>query len=166
MQKALLAIGLLALTGLSGCDVWDRIVEPPRPAAVTCPCAPAQAAAEVPAPAAAPRVARHERHYAARGYAARGYRWHERYAESSVDVYGYSSGSQSYGAEYGGAPEGVPEGEGHFTGSTRVWADGYGRRHIYDQSAVAHYAYQAHMRDEQRATRLDPWHGYDDSWDE
>ncbi len=166
MQKALLAIGLLALTGLSGCDVWNRIVEPPKPAAVTCPCAPAQPAAELPAPAAAPRVARAVRHHAGRRYATRGYRWHERYAESSVDVYGYSSGSRSYGGEYGAGHEAVPGGEGHFTSSTRVWADGYGRRHIYDQSAVAHYAYQAHVRAAQHASRRDPWHGYDDSWDE
>ncbi|MDE3117111.1 MAG: hypothetical protein KGL26_16035 [Pseudomonadota bacterium] len=173
MQKALLAIGLLALTGLSGCDVWDRIVEPPKPAAVTCPCAPALRAAEVPAPLAAPRAARSERHYATRRDAAHGYRWQRRYAESSIDIYDYSSASSRYGAHHYGdrrdehygvhqqGEEGRQFGEG-----TRIWADGYGRRHIYDQSAVAHYVDQAQVRAEETPSRLDPWHGYDDNWDD
>jgi len=171
MQKALFAIGILALAGLSGCGVWDRIVEPPKPAVVTCPCAPALRGAETPAAAPAPRVAQHDSRYAHRRYAAytaHSYRWQRRYAESSVDIYDYSSASSHYGARHYGDREGVPHGVrggeegGQFGGSTRVWADGYGRRHIYDQSAVAHYTYQAQTRDEQRATRQDPWHGYDD----
>lgn len=178
MQKALFTAGLLALTGLSGCGVWDRIVEPPKPAptpsVATCPCAPALRGVEA-APVEAPRAARRESHHAGRHYAAytaHGYRWQRRYAESSVDIYDYSSASSHYGAHHYGYREDVPHGVrggeegGQFGGSTRVWADGYGRRHIYDQSAVAHYSYQAQTRDEQRATRQDPWHGYNDDWDD
>ncbi|MDE2014107.1 MAG: hypothetical protein KGJ75_14380 [Alphaproteobacteria bacterium] len=175
MRKAFLVIGLAALAGLSGCDVWDRIVEPPKPAVVTCQCAPALPA--TPAPAPAPRLARTVRHhayrrYAANQYAGSSYRWHRRYAESGVDIYDYSSASSHYGHSHYGEDHGEHYGvrqdkEGdHFTGNTRVWADGYGRRHIYDQSAVAHYAYQARVRAEQGHSRRDPWHGYNDDWDE
>jgi hypothetical protein len=116
--------------------------------------------------------ARHQRANSRAG--SRRYIWHKRQAEAAVDAYGYSSSShvshsamQASGdtmmqsraahARHGAMPA-------HYGGQTRVWADGYGRRHIYDQSAVRHYAYEAHMRKKQGPARRDPWHGYDDDW--
>lgn len=83
---------------------------------------------------------------------------------------GYATGrAYRYGAEgHGGGAcceSGSSAQESRFSQSTRVWADGYGRRHIYDQSAARHYAYQARQRIAQTPERLAPWHGYDDDWD-
>lgn len=183
MRKIPLLLGLLACTALTGCDWWHKA--PPQH--VTCHCtapAPMAAAPVDVAPARTAmrgsdytrerRVRRHHyRHYAHRHHYD-GYRWHKRQAERSVDIYGYSSASRSYG---GGSAHGYAYGygSGHGgdccgghargrSGTTRVWADGYGRRHIYDESAVRHYAWQAHVRRKGEGARLDPWHGYDDDW--
>ena len=185
MRKLLIAIGLLALTGLTGCDWFDK----PAPVAVTCHCAPPlRGTVAPPPPAASAHVERTRtyRRYAYRGHRYSrhrryGYRWHKRYAEGSLDIYNYSSHSRSYGGyAYGyGYDYGHRHGHRHhergfrghgghergFRASTRVWADGYDRRHIYDRSAVRHYVYQARVRRAQEPDRLDPWRGYNDDWD-
>lgn len=160
MRKLALLIGLLAITGLTGCDWFSK--PKPQPVVVTCKCAaPAMRGSIEPPAVAAParreahRYSRyhHDRHrYAHNGSR---YDWHKRDAERSVDRYDYSSHSHRYGEE----------GEGRAAGTTRIWTDGYGRRHVYDVSAERHYAYQTHIARAQEAERLSPWHGYDDDWD-
>jgi hypothetical protein len=186
MRNLLIAIGLLALTGLTGCDWWSK---PAPPVAVTCHCAPPLRGSVAPPAAASARAERtrtYRRHaYHSHRYHRHGHRWHKRYAEGSMDIYNYSSHSRSYGeSHYGGYAYGYGHGYGYsyrgrrhghhhgdrrhergFRGATQVWADGYGRRHLYDRSAVRHYVYQARVRRAQGPERLDPWHGYNDDWD-
>ena len=166
MRKLLIAIGLLAAAGLTGCNNNDSQPAPPKPASTSCNCTiPVQPAAAAPAArqqhVATTRHRWHHRHMAGYAY---GHRWHKRYAERAVDIYNYSSashGTDTYHHDFHGADHA----EGQYGDTTRVWADGYGRRHIYDESAVAHYVYQARERVAQSRTRFDPWHGYDDDWD-
>lgn len=191
MRTLTLALGLLTSLALTGCDFWHK-PPPPKPVTVNCNCAAPAAAPAAVASEDTPRVqpVRHRRHHGAhRGYRAhyghgsRRYEWHKRYAERSVDIYNYSSSSQHYGAHgyahgeaygYGAYGEGHGAGgccehggrrAGRFGETKRVWADGYGRRHIYDESARRHYAYQARQRIAQTPDRLDPWHAYDEDWD-
>jgi len=182
MRKVLIAIGLLACTGLAGCDEWDRLTGTTKAAPVACNCAaPIRGARDVEIERTvrlAPPRQRSARHHATRRYAyGHAHSWHESYAERSVDIYGYSSHSQSYGAHGSAYGEryGYSEGHGHGGAccerggateeSSGVWADGYGRRHRTDQSAVSHYSYEAHQRALETPERLDPWHGYNDDWD-
>ena len=176
MRKLPLLIGLLACTALTGCDWWHKAPPQAVACHCTAPvAAPAQTETtrelrssqyaatgeRYATPPSYRPVRRHAgtRHrssqYAYRHHAFRqhGYNWSERQAERSVDSYGYSSSSRSYGGSgygygygRGGDCCGGGAGGAQFSGTTRVWADGYGRRHIYDQSAVRHYAYQAHVR--------------------
>jgi len=185
MRKVLIAIGLLACTGLAGCDVWDKLTSTPKPAPVTCNCAPPiRGARDVEIERTvrlAPPHQRTARHHSYRRYAyGHAHSWHESYAERSVDIYGYSSQSQSSSAHGYGTSEGYgyseshghvgdccgqDEHRGYAEASSGVWADGYGRRHRYDQSAVSHYSYEAQERAKETPERLDPWHGYNDDWD-
>ena len=195
MRTVLIAIGLLVCAAaLTGCDVWDKLTgssPAPQPPAVACNCAPPIRGARDVETERTVRVApprRHDtRHQVYHRYAyGHAHSWHESDAERSVDIYGYSSQSQSssahgyghgeaygYSEEYGyseahrrgGACCGDDAHGGYAEESSGVWADGYGRRHRYDQSAVSHYAYDAHERAKETPERLDPWHGYNDDWD-
>lgn len=156
MRKALVAIGLLAATGLTGCDWWNKPA--PQPVAVTCQCAPPIRGT------LAPAAVQRETGRASHRYAAHRDRRYERYAESSADIYGYSSESHSYGEGYGGGGT-YGESEERFRDSARVWEDGYGRRHLYDAGEAGYYADQSHRRFAETQARLDPWHGYDDDWE-
>lgn len=196
MRKLPLLLGLLACIPLAGCNWWPGHEPAPQRVIVTCHCTPPirGAVGETRTRAAeahAYRRTRHsdrryahhyayDSHHDARG--SRRYIWHKREAEASVDRYGYSSSSRSYGSSthgdsysaghgesrmsYGGSDD---AGHGDLQGRTgsdmRVWSDGYGRRHLYDQSAVRHYSYDAHMRQKETPARLDPWHFYNDDWD-
>ncbi len=184
MRTLPLLLALAATTALTGCDLWHK-PPPPKPVTVTCNCNPPirgsrdveieRTVRETPAPRRAHYRGHGYRHYASghRYYRGHRYQWHQREAERAVEIYNYSSSSHSYGSGHSGYGYGYG---GHGSAccgddrlrageSTRVWADGYGRRHIYDQSAVRHYSYQAHVARAQEADRLDPWHGYDDDWD-
>ena len=149
MRKLPLLIVVLACLSLTGCDWWDHLwgTTPPKPPVVVCRCAPALRGSVAPAPKPVARRARHRHRHHAR------YAWHKRDAERSVDIYDYSSRSRAHRER--------PE----HARNAHIWADGYGRRHLYDDSAVAHYTYEAHQRHAQQAQRLDPWHGYNDDWD-
>lgn len=165
MRRVLLAIGLLAATGLAGCDRWDALWNKPapQPVAVTCQCAPPIRGTVAPASAAAA-----ESHASVHRRAAHGYRYGHRYAGRSEDIYNYSSPSRgSYGGASGYGEEGYgyrsrQEGTGE---RARAWEDGYGRRHLYDAGEASYYEEQSHARVAQTPERLDPWHGYDDDWD-
>lgn len=182
MRKVLIAIGLLACASLTGCDVWDRLTATQTPAPVACNCtAPIRGARDVEIERTV-RLAPPRQHSASRQSYRRyshgsSHAWHKSYAERSVDIYGYSSQSQSYGAHGSvyGESYGYSEGHGHggdccghgeyAEESSGVWADGYGRRHRTDQSAVSHYSWMARQRAKETPERLDPWHGYNDDWD-
>lgn len=306
MRKLWIAIGLLACTALAGCNAGHKKPAPPK-GDVTCNCAPPlSGTATLPLPAPAPErpprtvasrhVAPHRvthrrrvvhRRYAVRhttrrhrtyAHGSRQYEWNKRDAETSLDIYNYTSGSVSYrelghhrgyrhpqtrrsfhyqrregsGGAYenqrsyvhsdyryqrGYAPGGygyqrrnARRGYGYEGGSARrdygyqhsyssggygyqgrtarsdygsqrgysgggygyqgrsargygrspqwrrptpccsrpnpagstthVWIDGYGRRHVYDDSAVAHYAYQNYQLAAHTPERLAPWTGY------
>lgn len=192
MRTVLIAIGLAACAAaLTGCGLWDRLTAPPKPQTVVCRCAPAlRGARDVATEGTAQRapVRRYARHHHYRHHyrhyaGSNAYRWKKRYAERSVDVYNYTSHArhsgaygyargEGYGYRYGYGYHGhyghgwhIPRRDHHYGSTTRVWADGYGRRHIYDESAVRHYIYAAHQRARQLPERLDPWHGYNDDWD-
>lgn len=178
MRTVLIAIGLLACAAaLTGCDEWDRLTAPPKPQAVTCNCAPPMRGARDVEIERTVRLAPPRQHDASR-HSDRGYShgsshaWHRSYAERSVDIYGYASRSQSYGAHgrgdgeaYGGECCGGDAHAAAAAQSSGVWADGYGRRHRYDRSAVRHYRWMARQRAKESPERLDPWHGYNDDWD-
>jgi hypothetical protein len=181
MRKISLLIALTATLALTGCHWWpgqkaERVV-------VRCNCASAQHPARIVRRVRPVQtVTRHRyqrlahmRHHRANSHrGSRRYIWHKRQAEAAVDAYGYSSSSHvSQSATQAGseatmqrqtarADQGAMQ--AHYGSQPRVWADGYGRRHIYDQSAVRHYTYEAHMRQKQGPARRDPWHGYDDDW--
>lgn len=171
MRAAPLLLGLLACTALTGCDWWDRAL----PAQARCHCTAPVPVAAAPAPPLRQAQYAERETGAYRGHAYRHHRrhdWHRREAERSVDIYGYSSSSQGYagsgygyGADHDNGCCGDDEWHARDGETTRIWADGYGRRHLYDESAVRHYAYQAHVRRRDEPARLDPWHGYDDDWD-
>lgn len=187
MRKISLLLALGACIALTGCDWWHS--KPAQPVTVNCNCRPPiRGALTAPPPVqhtarrtvyrrsyrrhrAAHYAYAYHRHYA---HGSRRYLWHKRNAEASMDIYGYSSSSHvssshGYGRAYGHGYGESCCGEGglraHYGATTRVWADGYGRRHIYDESAVKHYVYQAHQRRAQESERLDPWHGYNDDWE-
>jgi hypothetical protein len=87
---------------------------------------------------------------------------------------GYSQGWHAYGSGRHESQRayGSDSGYAHHRALQRrygrgahIWVDGFGRRHIYDQSAVRYYSYQVHMQRKLLPERLDPWHGYNDDWD-
>ncbi len=160
MRKALFVIGLLAATGLTGCDWWDKPA--PQPVVVTCQCAPPLRGSN---DVWVKKVTRinpvPDRHYADSGH---GYRRHDSYAERSVDTYGYSSESRGYGEGYGRGESYGEAGE-RSRASARAWEDGYGRRHLYDAGEANYYSDQSYQRIAETPARLDPWHGYDDDWE-
>lgn len=182
MRTVLIAIGLVAcIAALTGCDVWDKLTSSPKPQVVTCNCAPPIRGSRDVTVERTERFAPPPRRYARHSYRriahSSSYAWHRSYSERSVDIYNYSSPSQGSGAhgyatgegyEYGYGHGGCCDhrgGQGYAEAASGVWADGYGRRHRTDQSAVRHYTYEAHQRALETPQRLDPWHGYNDDWD-
>jgi hypothetical protein len=164
MRRIPLVLAFASTLLLGGCDWWGA----PAPEAQL-PAAPAAMPAEpppvtscnCPAPIrgseAESGIYRHRAHRYASGYAES-----EHYAQSSVDLYGYSSSSHVEEGYVGGA---CCESGGTYGGSARMWVDGYDRRHVYDESAARYYGHQARMRREETGARLDPWHGYHHRWD-
>jgi hypothetical protein len=149
MRATLFAtIGLVACTGLAGCDN-------PGPAPVTnaqavaqpCNCQPQN---EATAQSATPRTThRHHRHWTS--YARRDY--------NESESYSYRSQSRNYYQSESDEQERYANQSASGGNAERnVWVDGYGRSH-YAMTASA-----APAPDER--ARLAPWHGYDENCDD
>ncbi|MDE2110268.1 MAG: hypothetical protein KGJ79_03925 [Alphaproteobacteria bacterium] len=147
--KFLLAIGLLACAGLSGCNNGrDTPAATTQTSVQPCDCQTAATARAEAAPAATAR--RHIRHHSS--YSRREYDETGRYAYRSQSRTYYQSG-------YNGDTERHSDYREEADSGGRVWVDGYGKRYYYAAAVAAARPLDDHAR-------RDAWHGYDEVCDD
>jgi hypothetical protein len=153
--KFLVAIGILACAGLSGCDNAGRPTAANTQASSQ-PCNCQTAAAAVPAVAAEPATHHRARHHPS--YSQREYEQTEHYSDSSSSRTYYQA-SGDYRSDTETHLDYLDETRSGGADNQAVWVDGYGKRHFYTVGAVA-----AQPPDDQ--ARRDAWHGYDETCDD
>lgn len=153
--KFLVAIGILACAGLSGCDNAGTPTAANTQASAQ-PCNCQTEAAAVPAVAPEPATHHHTRHRSS--YSQREYEQTEHYADNSSSRTYYQA-SGDYQSDTKTHSDFTDETSSSGASNQAVWVDGYGKRHFYTVAAVAAQPPDDHAR-------RDAWRGYDETCDD